>query len=80
MDDAKSQATRWTRLRDVVPRVAEHTAAISPCPDISDFWPDEGGAARRSVGSMDVGHTVHSRHTFWKVKSHARDHRGVGDS
>jgi hypothetical protein len=29
-DDAKSQATRWTRVRDVVPRVMEHTTAISP--------------------------------------------------
>jgi hypothetical protein len=65
-DDARSQATRWTRLRDVVPRVVEHMAAISPRPDMSDSWPDEGGAARRSVGSMEVGHKVHSRHTSRK--------------
>ncbi|MFC0555668.1 serine hydrolase domain-containing protein [Planotetraspora thailandica] len=57
-DDAKSQATSWTRLRDVVPRVVEHTAGISPCPDIGDSWPDEGGAVHRSVGSMEVGHTA----------------------
>ena len=33
---AGTAATRWIRLRNVVPRVVEHTAAISPCPDISD--------------------------------------------
>jgi len=27
---------------------------------------DEGGPTRRSVGSMEVGHTVHSRHTSGK--------------
>jgi hypothetical protein len=53
---------------------------ISPCPDISDSWPDEAGVARRSVDSMEVGHTVHVRHTSRRVRDHARGHRGVGDS
>ncbi len=57
-DDAKSQATRGALLRDVV--AVEHPAAISPCLDIGDSWPDEGGGARRSAGSMEVGHTVYS--------------------
>jgi hypothetical protein len=73
-DDAKSRATRWTRLR-----VVDHTAAISPCPDIGDSWPDEGGAARRSVGSMAVGQRPQLTH-FRKVRGYARGHRGVGDS
>ena len=33
---ADTTASRWTRLRSVVQRVVEHTAAISRCPDISD--------------------------------------------
>ncbi|GII59176.1 hypothetical protein Pth03_75650 [Planotetraspora thailandica] len=41
--------------------MVEHTAAISPGPDIGDSWPDEGGAVHRSVGSMEVGHTAPQR-------------------
>lgn len=67
-----------TRVSTAV--VVEHTAAISPRPDVGASWPDEGGAARRPMGSMEVGHTVHSRHTSGKVRGHARSHRRVGDS
>src|SRR4051794_41813527 len=34
----------------------------APCPDIGDSWPDEGGAARRPVASMEVRHTVGTLH------------------
>jgi hypothetical protein len=34
------------------------TNSVSPRPDLSDSWPDGGGAVRRVVGSMEASHAA----------------------
>ncbi|MCO5998803.1 hypothetical protein [Actinoallomurus rhizosphaericola] len=78
-DEAELDAIR-ARIHGMALKWQDFGAA-SPfdSPDMGVSWPDEGGAARRPVGSMDTGHTVHSRRASREVRGHARGHRRIGD-
>lgn len=69
---------RWPVPGEEITRIYEGPPApevVPVCRYMSDFWPDRGGAADRSAGSMETD--IPS--TAERVSGDARGHRGAGD-